>query len=115
MLTSVYAFYVVISCLLTGWIARTLFLSGRPFLVQVLHGRREEAEALNQLLVVGFLLLNAGFIGITMREAVLVPDLKAGIELVSWKVGRTITILGLIHFGNLVGLCWLRDRWTMQK
>ncbi len=110
MLVSVYVVYIVVSCLLTAWIARTLFVSGRPFLVQVLHGNQAAASAVNQLLLVGFLLLNAGFIGITMREATPVADLRAGIELVSCKVGRTITILGLVHFGNLVGLCWLRDR-----
>ena len=109
MLSVVYGIYLLMSGLLTVWVARTISVAGRPFLVQVFHGNYALADAINQLLIVGFYLLNAGLIGITLREPVAVIELKTGIELVSCKIGRTILILGIWHFCNVVILCWLRD------
>ena len=110
MLTCVYSVYLVLSSILTVWVARTLSVAGRPFLVQVFHGNTTTADAVNQLLIVGFYLMNAGLIGITLREHTDVYELKTSIELVSCKIGRTILVLGVMHFFNLVALCWLRDR-----
>jgi len=110
MLTSVYGVYLLLSCILTIWVARTLSVAGRPFLVQVFHGNESAAVAINQLLIAGFYLMNAGLIGITLREHSDVYELKTSIELVSFKFGRTILVLGMMHFFNLITLCWLRDR-----
>ena len=115
MLTGVYSAYLLLSGILTVWVARTLSVSGRPFLVQVFHGSESTADAVNQLLVVGFYLVNAGMIGITLREYVDVSELKTGIELVSCKIGRTILVLGMMHFCNLVVFCWLRDRRRIES
>lgn len=110
MLVGVYCVYLLFSGILTVWVARTLSVAGRPFLVQVFHGNASTADAVNQLLIVGFYLMNAGLIGITLREYTNVYELKASIELVSFKFGRTILVLGVMHFFNLITLCWLRDR-----
>ncbi len=110
MLTGVYFVYLLLSCVLTVWVARSLSVAGRPFLVQVFHGNESTADAVNQLLIVGFYLMNAGLIGITLREYADVYELKTSIELVSLKFGRTILVLGVMHFFNLITLCWLRDR-----
>ena len=109
MLIGVYSIYLLMSCLLTVWVAKTLSISGRPFLVQVFHRNESTADAVNQLLIVGFYLMNAGFVGITLREHLSGIDLKTAIELVSCKIGRTITVLGIMHFFNLIALCWIRD------
>ncbi len=109
MLTGVYTACFLISCLVTILVAWRLFVAGRPFLVQVFHGDHTTADAVNQLLIVGFYLVNIGLIGITLHERLAVPDLQAAIELVSCKIGRTITILGIMHFCNLLGFCRLRD------
>lgn len=109
MLTGVYIVYALISCFVTVLVAWRLSVAGRPFLVQVFHGDHATADAVNQLLIVGFYLVNLGLIGITLHERAAVPDLQAATELVSCKIGRTITVLGIMHFCNLVGFCRLRD------
>lgn len=109
-LTEVYCVYFLMSCLVTILVARRLAVAGRPFLIQVFHGNNATADAVNQLLIVGFCLMNLGFIGITLHERAAVPDLPAAIELVSCKIGRTITVLGIMHFCNLIGFCRLRDK-----
>ena len=110
MLSGVYCVYLLLSCILTVWVGRTLSNSGRPFLVQVFHGNESTADAVNQLLIVGFYLVNAGLLGITLQEYARVIDLKSSIELVGLKIGRTIMIIGIMHFCNLITFCYLRDR-----
>ena len=110
MLTSVYCVYLLLSCVVTVWVARSLSVAGRPFLVQVFHGSETTADAVNQVLIVGFYLMNAGLIGITLRDHREVFELKSCIELVSFKIGQTILVLGVMHFFNLITLCRLRDR-----
>ena len=68
------------------------------------------AEGVNQLLIVGFYLMNAGVIGITLREHSDVCELKTSIELVNLKFDRTILVPGVMHFPVLGTHCWLRDR-----
>ncbi|MEZ6121690.1 MAG: hypothetical protein R3C49_00785 [Planctomycetaceae bacterium] len=59
MMTTVYSLYLLISAGVTVWVAGTLFRSGRPFLIRCFHGCSDLADAVNQLLVTGFYLVNA--------------------------------------------------------
>ena len=56
-----YGIYFVVAILITVWVGRTLFRSGRPFLVDAFQGRQEMADSVNHLLIVGFYLVNIGF------------------------------------------------------
>lgn len=49
-----YSSYLVISVALTVWVARTLYRSGRVFLLDAFRGNEELADSVNRLLVVGF-------------------------------------------------------------
>ncbi|WP_431211927.1 hypothetical protein ACQ86N_40105 [Puia sp. P3] len=55
-----YSAYLVIIVLLTVWVARTLFRNGKVFLIDIFHGNEELARAVNNLLLVGFYLINKG-------------------------------------------------------
>ena len=53
-----YISYVVLSVVLTVWVAQTLHKNGRVFLVEVFSGNEALADSVNHLLVVGFYLIN---------------------------------------------------------
>ena len=57
-----YFIYLAISLAVTVWVARTLQLRGRVFLVDTFHGQADLADSVNHLLVVGFYLINIGFV-----------------------------------------------------
>jgi hypothetical protein len=96
-----YALYLLISFGLTAWVARTLHRSGRPFLVASFHGNETLADSVNHLLVVGFYLLNFGFISLTLKVGLAPRDGAAVFEILGGKVGAVLLILGLLHFVNL--------------
>src|SRR5689334_1525877 len=62
-----YVAYLLISVAVTIWVARTLHRSGRAFLVDAFRGQSDLADSVNHLLVVGFYLVNLGWIVMTLR------------------------------------------------
>ncbi|MES2277031.1 MAG: hypothetical protein V4592_13465 [Bacteroidota bacterium] len=105
-----YAFYLVISIALTVWVAKVLFNNGRIFLVDIFHGNTPLADSVNKLLVVGFYLINIGYMSMNLREVGLINDVQTVIEVLSRKLGYIILTLGAMHFLNLTIFFKLRNR-----
>jgi len=96
-----YLVYLVISVTLTIWVARTLHKRGGIFLIDAFHGNKELAESVNHLLVVGFYLINIGFVSLALKTAAIINTSRGAIELLSDKMGMVMLILGGMHFFNL--------------
>jgi hypothetical protein len=96
-----YAVYLVISVTLTIWVARTLHQRGAIFLVDAFHGNQELAASVNHLLVVGFYLINIGFVSLALKSQAQITTSRAAIEMLSDKLGWVLLILGGMHFFNL--------------
>lgn len=100
-IVTTYLVYVLISLSLTIWVARTLYKRGAIFLVEAFHGNAELADSVNHLLVVGFYLINIGFVSFALKTADIINTSRAAIELLSDKMGMVLLILGVMHFFNL--------------
>jgi len=96
-----YAFYLPISVALTVWVARTLHKNGRYFLIDAFGGNEKLADSINHLLVVGFYLINIGYVTLALRRGDKPDDLQGAIEFLSTKVGFVLVVLGGMHFFNL--------------
>lgn len=105
-----YLLYLTISIAITVWVARTLHANGKTFLLDAFHGNRELAGSVNHLLVVGFYLLNLGWIIFTLRTYNDVTNGRALVELVSDKVGFVLIVLGIMHFLNILIFSRMRRR-----
>src|SRR5438034_6644130 len=105
-----YVFYVSISVGLTVWVARTLHTNGRVFLVDVFHGNEPLADSVNHLLVVGFYLINFGYVSLALKLGYNVATAQEGIEALSVKVGMVLLVLGGMHFFNLFIFSRMRRR-----
>jgi hypothetical protein len=82
-------------------VARTLQQNGRAFLIDAFHGNKDMADSVNQLLVVGFYLINIGYVTLALRTGAQVETARSSIELVCDKVGVVLVVLGVMHFLNL--------------
>lgn len=96
-----YLAYVVISVALTVWVGRTLHKNGRAFLVDVFAERGDLADSVNHLLVVGFYLINFGYMSLALKLAGRVTTPTDAVEALSYKVGLVLVVLGGMHFFNL--------------
>ncbi len=96
-----HAFYLAISMGFTIWVARTLFRSGRVFLVDSFLGNEKLADSVNHLLVVGFYLINFGYVSLAVKYGAAPKNLQEVFEVICWKVGLVLLILGVFHLLNL--------------
>ncbi len=110
-----YCFYLVITIALTVWVARTLFKNGKVFLIDIFHGNKELADSVNNLLLVGFYLINIGYAVYTLQVTSSISNFQEVIEKLSVKVGLIILILGAMHFFNLYIFFTLRKRAAQYK
>lgn len=105
-----YLGYLSISIVLTVWVARTLHKNGRIFLVDAFAGNEPLADSVNHLLVVGFYLINVGYVALALREEHTPVNLQGVLELLSSKLGIVMLVLGAMHFFNLFVFSRLRKK-----
>jgi len=105
-----YLVYLVISIALTVWVANTLHKNGKQFLVDVFHGNAALADSVNHLLVVGFYLVNLGFVSLALTSKAQIQNARQSIELLSWKVGLVLVVLGFMHLINVYVFNSMRRR-----
>ncbi|MEU6209136.1 hypothetical protein ACN6AT_14920 [Streptomyces sp. JL4002] len=110
-----YVVYLLISIGLTVWVARTLSRNGRVFIGDVLHGNEKLADAVNQLLVVGFYLVNIGFVTLFLRSDNEIATARELFEALSVKLGVVLLVLGVMHLGNVWALNKMRRRGIMER
>jgi hypothetical protein len=101
MIVYAYALYLLITIGLTVWVARTLSTNGEVFLIECFGHDAVLARSTNHLLVVGFYLVNLGFIALTLQLGTEPATLPDAIRFLSSKVGLAVIVLGGMHFFNM--------------
>ena len=96
-----YGLYLLISIAMTIWVAHTLSSNGEIFLVQCFGHNEALARSTNHLLVVGFYLINIGWILLTIAYGDEPTTWAGAIKFVSTKVGLAVLVLGAMHFFNM--------------
>lgn len=114
MLGTTYLFYIGISLGMTFWVGRTLNKNGHIFLLENYGDNVPLVQAINSMLLVGFYLINIGFISYTLKITRGQPETYAQVlEFLSVKVGFIAIILGVMHFALMFAL--QRYSVTQQK
>jgi hypothetical protein len=105
-----YLLYLPIALAMTIWVARTLHRNGRVFLVAAFRGNEAMGDSVNHLLVVGFYLINVGFITTALRYGTKPADFEGMLEFLSTKLGVVLLVLGAMHFFNLFNFDKMRRK-----
>jgi hypothetical protein len=115
--TVAYILYLAIAIAFTVWVARTLSSNGEVFLVECFGHDEVLAKSTNHLLVVGFYLMNLGFIFLALQFGKPPATLPDMVIFLSSKVGLAVLVLGAMHFFNMHAIAtygrkvagWLRE------
>jgi hypothetical protein len=105
-----YAAYLFVSIMTTIWVARTLHRNGRIFLIDAFHGNTDMADSVNHLLVVGFYLINVGYITLALKYGEKPTDAQQAVEFFSTKFGLVLVVLGAMHFFNMFNFDKMRRK-----
>ena len=105
MLGLTYLLYIGISLAMTFWVGRTLNKNGHVFLMENYADNIALAKAINSMLLVGFYMINIGFISYTLKITGANPVNYAQVlEFLSVKVGFIAIVLGTMHFALMFAL-----------
>jgi hypothetical protein len=113
-MVNTYLVYLALSIMLTVWVGHTLHKNGRPFLLHAFDGNAILADSINNLLLVGFYLVNFGFVSLALKTKSPVDDMQQAIEVLSVKIGLVLCVLGAMHFFNMHMLHKLGRRATAR-
>lgn len=105
-----YVFYILISVALTVWVARTLSSNGIVFLIDSFLGNERLAQSVNHLLVVGFYLINIGYVALALSSGIKPRTAVETVEFLSTKIGWVLVVLGVMHFFNMYVFNRMRRR-----
>tara|TARA_R110001599_G_scaffold345942_1_gene570762 strand:+ start:1312 stop:1680 length:369 start_codon:yes stop_codon:yes gene_type:complete len=96
-----YSLYLLIAIGMTIWVAFTLSTNGKVYLIRCFGHDDELATSINHLLVVGFYLVNFGFIALALSAAGTAENVVDLMRFLGWYVGIATLVLGAMHFFNM--------------
>ena len=110
MLVAFYTAYTVLSVAFTFWVGRNLFKNGRVFLIDSFHSDEKKADAVNQLLLVGFYLVNFGLVSLFLSVGTKPTTEIEVFEFLASKIGIVLVVLGGMHFFNMRNISNMRSK-----
>jgi hypothetical protein len=115
MIITAYAVYLATSTAMTIWVASVLYKNGRAFLVDAFHGNETLTDSVNHLLVVGFYLINLGYVARNLEFHERPANIERAVELISIKFGWVLLVLGTMHFFNIFVFSWMRRNGLLTR
>ncbi|HEX4924787.1 MAG TPA: hypothetical protein VFV50_11905 [Bdellovibrionales bacterium] len=109
-IAAIYLIYITFSVSFTYWVGRNLHTNGRIFLLDSFKQDERMADSVNQLLLVGFYLVNFGIVSLFLAIGSRPTNLVEGIEYLSYKVGIVLVILGGMHYFNMRNIANMRSK-----
>jgi hypothetical protein len=105
-----YVVYLLISAVLTVWVASVLSRNGRIFLADVYNHDEHLVVAVNQLLVVGFYLINIGFVALLLQVGGEVSTAAEAVKALALRIGVVALVIGGVHMVNVAVFNVIRRR-----
>lgn len=105
-----YGVYLSITFSMIVIVGSILHKRGRVFILDTFNGDDIRADSVNTLLLVGFYLINVGFIMYFISSARLPNDSIEFIKYLCNQIGLVSIILGAMHFFNIYNLNKMRKR-----
>lgn len=91
-----------------------MFKNGKSFLLSAFKGNESVANSINNLLKMGFYLVNIGYALISIRYNYNLQSNAQLIEALAVKIGTIVLIFGAMHFFNMY-ILYLIGRITRDK
>jgi len=94
--------YLLVAGNATFFLGQHLYKNGYYFLVSIFNNREEIIQPVNKLLLVGFYLVNIGFVLLYLSQNNNITDLRSSIEFLSQKIGVVFLVVAIMHFFNIL-------------
>jgi hypothetical protein len=99
-----YLLYIAITYIITVHVGLVFYRNGKVFILNLLHGDERLTHFINRVLLVGYYLLNLGYVAISIQSWPLIENATEVLTSVCTRTGVIILILGVIHFINMAAI-----------
>ena len=99
--TLAYIIYLFITYLITVHVGLRFYRNGRVYILRLLHGDEKLTDSLNNILLIGYYLLNLGYASLmisTWKTIITWAELAGSIGTMT---GKITLALGIMHFWNM--------------
>jgi hypothetical protein len=96
-----YAIYLSITAIIILWVGKICYRNGNVFVGELLPGHEDLCKRTNQVLLVGYYLLNIGYCAITLVQWHTIETLPDLVETIAQKVATIICIISALHYFNI--------------
>ncbi|MBC7487052.1 MAG: hypothetical protein H7282_09915 [Cytophagaceae bacterium] len=96
-----FSIYLIIAGNTTYFLGRSLYTNGSHFLHSIFITREEIVKPLNNVLLIGFYLINLGFVLLFFTQEKDLHSTIAIAEFLSEKIGVVYLVLGSMHLFNI--------------
>lgn len=105
--------YFTCSSFITIYVGKLCFKHGKQYLLEELQDESLSYK-INQLLLLGYYLLNLGYVTIMISQWPSISDRYTMIGFVASKIGRIVITLGCMHYVNMLSI-YLYKKFNHQK
>lgn len=94
--------YTLIATVTTVFLGWTLYKNGVVFLEKIFVSTPQIVKPLNKILLVGFYMINIGFVFVYFSQKMEVFNFLQCLEFIIHKIGTVYLLLGGMHLFNLI-------------
>lgn len=97
-----FALYLIVAGNTTYFLGRSLYTNGSHFLESIFMTRLEIVQPINNVLLIGFYLINFGFVLLFFTQEKDLRNALAMTEFLAAKIGVVYLVLGCMHLFNII-------------
>jgi len=108
--TIAYLIYLAVTYLITVKVGWLFYRSGRVFIPGLLHGNTTLADAINNILLAGYYLVNIGYATVMISTWHIIHNWTEMLSVIITMTGLIILSLGILHCFNLLAIYFISQR-----
>jgi hypothetical protein len=110
-----YIIYFCITYYITFYIGRECYRNGYYYILELYDHNHDLSISVNKMLLVGYYLVNFGFILHSLSCWTEIVDFEEMIEFILPKIGAIMLVLSFLHFGNIFSLIIFKKYFSTPK
>ncbi|MFT5725794.1 MAG: hypothetical protein ACI9JN_002923 [Bacteroidia bacterium] len=105
-----YAIYLGVTFYITVVVGYSFHKHGIHLVLELFQNNHEGAHAINNVLLVGYYLVNLGYLTISISSWPEIQSLQVMVDLLFKKVAVILLVLAALHYNNIYWLNYLSKR-----
>jgi len=96
-----YTIYLLITTIIILKVGKICYINGNIFVSELLPNHEDLCHKINQILLVGYYLLNLGYCAMTLISWEKIFSIHQLIEIIAFKSAVIISTIALMHYFNI--------------